>query len=660
MKTKHTKLTILLAALVLMLASSCNQEEFSNPPIKGERGGSITFRLQGKRQPVSYATIATQQENVVDSLEIYMFSDRSAESQPNLLQKVFRVGSTDLNQTNADLETTIDVTGRTGKHIFYFVANGKDNASSLANINVGATTEEDFRERLTDIQADLIKSPLLMTTRQEIVDIETPTADEKKVKLYRRVARFDVENDASDTNFTIGNILVENVKQQGYAFGDATGTPAQNLATGKHPMIENNDPADFNTGTPVASAFYLYPTKLADGQTVISFEGEFMGERRIYSLKSGTEIEANKRYILRVKKVAPNTPSLTIARADWEDAGGTYEAEAEEDDMEIGTFELTPNTGIKVTGKTYDITDATANATLTIPVKTYNKSGTRADVTYIACGESDLPGFKVESTTPILTYSAGYEQTHTITIPKVKKGDINIQVEIVNESTPEQRDTIHIVGDHYFPNTRLKPVVFGGVTWAPVNVGATEIGNSAELKHTGYYYQWGRNKGFVYGASGDTQPGPVTYDQGTTGIYKDKFILNANTAPFDWLSQQNHDLWRGANAQGPCPEGWRVPTKDEFELIKTAYGNAYNSTVSFTDNYLKIKGEDPGEILYIPAAGRRRRDTGNSEDNKTLGSYWSSEPGDEVYATRLHFGTSDLQIDAVSRSSGHSIRCVQD
>ncbi|MDH6304582.1 uncharacterized protein (TIGR02145 family) [Parabacteroides sp. PF5-5] len=657
MKTKHTKLTILLAALVLMLAPSCSQEEgYIDTPPRVEHEGFITFRLQGKRQPVSYATIATQQENVVDSLEIYMFNDRSAESKPNLLQSVFRIGSTDLNQTNADLETTIDVTGRTGKHIFYFVANGKDNASSLANINVGATTEEDFRERLTNIQADLIKSPLLMTTRQEIVDIENPTDDEKKVKLYRRVARFDVENDASDTNFTIDNILVENIKQQGYAFGDATGTPAQTLTTGKLPMIKNNDPSDFNSGTPVASAFYLYPTKLEDGQTVISFEGEFMGERRIYSLKGGTEIEANKRYILRVKKVTPNTPSLTIEREDWTDAGGTYEAEAEEDDMEIVTFELTPNTGIKVTGKTYDITDATANATLTIPVKTYNKSGTRADVTFLVGSLSDLNGFKVESTEPTLTYSAGYEQIHTITIPKqTPPMEVRLMVEIVNESSPEQRDTIHIYNT-YYPGTGLKPVVFKGVTWAPVNVGATEIGNSAELKHTGYYYQWGRNKSFVYGSTGDTQPGPVTYAQ-AMDIYKDKFITT-DAVPSDWLNTKNDELWRGDNHRGPCPEGWRVPTGDEFKLIQTAYGNTYNSTVAFRSNRLEIKGENPGETLFIPTTGIRHVN-GPWERQGTHGYYWGSE-SDGPNVSRLRFDASVLSAEAGIRGLALPVRCVQE
>ncbi|MDH6304366.1 uncharacterized protein (TIGR02145 family) [Parabacteroides sp. PF5-5] len=670
MKTKHTKLTILLAALVLMLVPSCSQEEFSNPPIKGEGGGSITFRLQGKRQPVSYATIATQQENVVDSLEIYMFSDRSAESKPNLLQKVFRLGSTDLNQTNADLETTIDVTGRMGKHIFYFVANGKDNASSLANINVGATTEEAFRERMTDIQTNLIKSPLLMTTRQEIVDIETPTDEEKKVKLYRRVARFDVENDASDTNFTIDNILVENVKQQGYAFGDATGTPAQTFATGKLPMIKNNDPSDFNIGTPVASAFYLYPTKLEDGQTVISFEGEFMGERRIYSLKGGTEIEANKRYILKIKKIAPNTPSLIIEREDWGDDGGEYEVEPKTDDMEIGALSLTPNTGIQVTGKTYDITDATSAGVVTIPVTSYTKSGTRMEVTYLhGTGNSDTK-VTFNNSEAVLTYAAGYFQEYKINIPKPGKTPMHARVEIINNSRPEIRDTIYVKSVPNYDTTQEKPVLFGGIYWAPVNVGATEIGTTTDVKHHGLLFQWGRNIGFVYNGEKGTTPdvypimGAVSWEVAMEGDAKGLFIKSNSASGNDWLFPQDDSLWSGDKQRGPCPEGWRVPTKTELELIKTAYGTSYTAnggTVIWKaeEKRIEVKGDNLEKVLYFPAVGDRSHGSGNSTNQGMHGYYWSSDPFG-LSLKILNFSASTLLIGNSGRAVGRSVRCVQE
>ncbi|MDH6303921.1 uncharacterized protein (TIGR02145 family) [Parabacteroides sp. PF5-5] len=665
MKTKYTKLIMILVALVLMLAPSCsNEEEYVDTPATPAREGFITFRLQGKKQPVSYATIATANENAVDSIEIYMFNDRSADSQPNLLQKVFRVGGTDLNQQGTDLETTVDVTGRTGKHIFYFVANGKDNASSLTNINAGATTEADFLERLSDVQSGLLKTPLLMTARKIIADVENAQGDDLKVKLMRRVARFDVANNAAQTNFTVENIIIENVKLQGYAFEDATGISAPSLATGTLPLINYAGETNANTATPIESLFYLYPTEIGDGKSIISFEGIFMGERRIYSLKSDQVIEANKRYTLRVKTVDVNTPSVILEKEDWGEDNGEYITEAEARAMLVGAAELTGGNDIVEAGRTYDITNATSTGVVTIPVTSYTKSGTRMEVTYLhGTGNSDSK-VTFNNPKPVLTYAAGYFQEYKVNLPKPGKTPMHARVEIINNSRPEIRDTIYVKSVPNYDTTNEKPVLFGGIYWAPLNVGATEIGNSVELKHTGYYYQWGRNTGFVYNgekvSTSDVYAtvGPVSWEVATEGDAAGLFVISTRDIS-DWLSPKDDSLWSNDNRQGPCPDGWRVPNLNEIILIESAYGSGDIVTWDETENSIQIKGDNETDILYFPAAGLRNYSNGISYFQGSKGRYWSYSTN-KTLAICLDFNSSVVKGANDFRANGLSVRCVQD
>ncbi|MDH6303920.1 uncharacterized protein (TIGR02145 family) [Parabacteroides sp. PF5-5] len=672
MKYKIVKLNILLAAWVLMLAPSCSQEEL--PSLQGGGGvsseGAITFRFQGKKQIKSYSTpIASENENAIDSLEIYMFNDRSAIGESNILQKVFRVGSTDLSQQDTDLTATIDVTGRTGKHIFYFVANGKGNASSLESADAGSTTEADFLERLSDVQSGLLETPLLMTACHKIENVETPKEEDKKVTLLRRVARFDIVNDATHTNFTIDRIFIRKANLQGYIFGDATGIPVQKLLTDNLPEIEYGKMEDANTAVSFESLFYLYPTEMAEGKSMISFEGTFMGERRIYNLKNDQQIEANKRYVLKVKKVDENKIDLEISVDDWTDGSSTSPAEPETDDMAIGTISLTGGAGIQVTDKSYDVTNATTAGTIRIPVTTFNKVGTRIDVTYLHGTGQGSSKLTVTSPKPKLTYSASYVQEHRISIP-VLKAPLHARVELVNNSKPEERDTLYINGIPNYDTTNEKPVLFGDIYWAPVNVGATEIGTTMDVIHHGLFFQWGRNVGFVYGGENANPsdiyptPGPLDWETATTGDAKDKYIKGVSEVKYNWLSPAKEDLWLGVNKQGPCPEGWRVPTRTELRLIATANGSGYGSEDSkvmwnAVDKRLEIQGDNPSETLYIPAAGDRNHGSGSSKLQGSIGRCWGADPGDK-YAVRLAFDTSSLKVDNVGRSFGYPVRCVQD
>lgn len=439
MKFTIFNLQVMLAVCMLMLVSSCSDNDPVKPEPQNPEEDFITFSFTGMKRPVTYAVSGSNAENVVDSLDIYMFHDGSKR-----LEKVFRIGSTELGQSGVNLTAKINVTGRTGKRIFYFVANAGNNASELAGVSEGSTLEADFLQHLTDQEENFIKTPLLMTARLVIDDLEAVKDVSVEVRLTRRVARFDAQNDSDETNFILEKILVDNVKQKGYIFGEATADPDETLPTGHLPVINYSDSTDANIGTRITSLFYLHPTAISTTETMIYFEGIFNGERRIYDIKSTVQVEANKCYLLKVKKTELDELEFDIIVNEW-DEGATYEGEQKTSEVVFSAIEMEGGAGVTKTDNNYDITNISEAATLTFTVESNYFSATKAVVTG---NVEDLPGFAINEPTPVLSYGVSYEQKYEITIPERTDGTaIDISINIVNQSNFDQYLPIIIHAD---------------------------------------------------------------------------------------------------------------------------------------------------------------------------------------------------------------------
>ncbi len=163
----------------------------------------------------------------------------------------------------------------------------------------------------------------------------------------------------------------------------------------------------------------------------------------------------------------------------------------------------------------------------------------------------------------------------------------------------------------WIPEEELKPedqvngsMTVGGITWMDRNMGATSgdplAGDQAWENSRGYYYQFGRNipyyiktkrdsHGIEYApASGNWHlsesmpypfiPGnmdaapiavPNYYDATKTAQFptdknkKFNFYYSGNWDGNQGYSRSN---WTSTSNQ-PCPKGWRIPTKNEFQLI---------------------------------------------------------------------------------------------
>ena len=118
--------------------------------------------------------------------------------------------------------------------------------------------------------------------------------------------------------------------------------------------------------------------------------------------------------------------------------------------------------------------------------------------------------------------------------------------------------------------------------------------------------------------------------------------------------------WDRTNATGtkwyvkkdPCPQGWRIPTREESQSLDKA-GSDWTTQNSV---YGRLFGVVPHQI-FLPAAGWRYHSDGALINVGADGDYWSSTGGGR-FAMRLWFGSGSSYVSSNYRAFGFSVRCV--
>jgi uncharacterized protein (TIGR02145 family) len=203
----------------------------------------------------------------------------------------------------------------------------------------------------------------------------------------------------------------------------------------------------------------------------------------------------------------------------------------------------------------------------------------------------------------------------------------------------------------------------GTKCWLDRNLGATRAFTTAsttDYQSYGDLYQWGRGRdghqaitwtSNTAGNMGATTTTLSGLDQPANA----NFIIGGNPT-YDWRSPQNNSLWQGVNGENnPCPSGWRLPTKEEWEAEIATWSTRDVTTAN-------------NSLLKLPSAGWRS--SGGSLTNQNTGAnYWSSTI---VYqSTQQVFYSQVLRLNSTSttsagsftmgsRADGASVRCIKD
>jgi hypothetical protein len=279
--------------------------------------------------------------------------------------------------------------------------------------------------------------------------------------------------------------------------------------------------------------------------------------------------------------------------------------------------------------------------------------------------------------------------------------------------------------------------------------------NQNDTTYYGAIYQWGRvadgyqrrNSTYLFL---DTSNPPLCDANGqillSDTTHYGKFVFN-NLSPGDWHVPQNDSLWGNGKtinietpgcgptrpyesnpqhyqctdwaipANNPCPDGYRIPTQDEWERLlnydcdpslsygsnvsvnysspkdgyhtTTGYvwvpvtctsGACYNDTTGWgiRSSYTVYKKSDwdgfhttsgdlhnlldplaPEPYLFLPLTGYRT--TGNYDTGRS-GRYWSSTSSNAgaAFYCRVGFNQSISASISVTRSTGQSVRCVKE
>jgi len=155
----------------------------------------------------------------------------------------------------------------------------------------------------------------------------------------------------------------------------------------------------------------------------------------------------------------------------------------------------------------------------------------------------------------------------------------------------------------------------------------------------GDYWQWGTK---IRAAEGPTATDP-----------KDGAVNGWST------TVASNGSWADGSktANDPCPAGYRVPTKAQWDGVvanntKTNVGSFSNSATNYG------AGKKFGDQLMLPAAGSRINFNGALSGRGGYGYYWGSTEGSSGNAWNLYFISSNAFTYYYYRAYGLSVRCV--
>ncbi len=189
-----------------------------------------------------------------------------------------------------------------------------------------------------------------------------------------------------------------------------------------------------------------------------------------------------------------------------------------------------------------------------------------------------------------------------------------------------------------------------GKVWMDRNLGASQAAtSSSDSLSFGDLYQWGRSNDGHQCRDSDT-----LFTEATTAVpdldntWDGKFIIGLSP-DYNWLDTEDNTLWQGVSgSNNPCPFGFRIPTKTEWDAEITSF-----STADLDGAF--------GSVLKIPAGGYRDSSSGAIAETGNEAKFFSSTivPSEnKSYGSSI--SSSGASTVSANRGEGLSIRCIKE
>lgn len=343
----------LLAAACMAVGCTNDLEEVTSEEVAQENELKLVFSssTNGEIYPKSRA-IATAEENAIENLTVYVFSSNTETGTYYLLD----TWTSAETQTNTNQQFKLQPSGgnykasiyprkvKDAKYLkLYCVANSKIYSSatgtvatptkcSEAGFNQGSptamTTFDSYYTNHVTNQGDPLKTPLTMTGIMNEPLHVTGNYGTASVELKRRVARFDIDNNAARTKLTIKSISIEQAQEASYLFSTKNGSFAGSKIN--YPEIDYTKLENANLGV-TTSAMYVHPTA-GSNNLMLVIKGLYAGKNEVtYRLRvartnatnsqENITIEPNHRYSLRIAEVTTSEIVGYFEVEDWIDGG---------------------------------------------------------------------------------------------------------------------------------------------------------------------------------------------------------------------------------------------------------------------------------------------------------------------------------------------------
>jgi len=279
----------------------------------------------------------------------------------------------------------------------------------------------------------------------------------------------------------------------------------------------------------------------------------------------------------------------------------------------VDSYLCNPNeTGVMIEG----VPTAGVEQIITVDVKTvgnYTISATANNVTFSATGI-----FKATGVQDIVLIARG---------TPLARGDHKFTLNTSPTNCSFTRSTIETIQGA------------AGRIWMAYNLGATAPASSSnDSTQYGDLYQWGRD------TDGHEKKTSFTiYTTSPNDVPNHKSFIGQK----DWRTTPNNNLWKRVHGtNNPCPSGFRIPTRSEWDAEISAAGIT-NSATAYSS------------ALKLPLPGFRFY-TGTYANPGIYGGYWHGNTNDTNEASYCVFTAAGISNNYNYKGYGFSVRCIKD